>query len=124
MHRCSPVLSLLFAGFIAFLPPDLLPHLSSRESSNRLPETPILAVGLPPAPAVIAASRAQQTWASAPAKQSGPHALTGIFSVQPESNLPDGAAGSNLIIPYSYTKLVTIAIALLHTPTLAKTDIF
>jgi hypothetical protein len=81
MHRYNPVLYLLFAGFIAFLQPDLLRHLSNSEITNRLPEAPILAVGLPPALAVIAASRAQQMWASAPTKQNAQHVVIGSLCV-------------------------------------------
>jgi len=85
VRNYSAALYLLLAAFIAFVPHDLLPHLSNIATPDRFHEARILAVAFPPAPTTIAASRAQRTWVSDAAKQNDQTAEAGNFFVPPRT---------------------------------------
>jgi hypothetical protein len=81
LHK-NPILSLVFAGFIAFLPTDPGPHLSNNEPSSQFQTARIVGVALPPASA-ISTPRAQPTWVSAAAKQNTHYSVTRAFFSTP-----------------------------------------
>src|SRR5262245_8944600 len=74
-RRYSAALSVLFAAVIAFVPPDLLPHLLNIEAAKHFYPAAILAVAYPSVPTVLAASRVQPTCASEAAKRNAYHAI-------------------------------------------------
>src|SRR5262245_8449233 len=79
VRNYSAALYLLLAAFIAFVPQDLLPHLSNITRSDQFDEARILAVAFPPAPVTVAASRAQRTLVSDGAKQNAQFAVARNF---------------------------------------------
>jgi hypothetical protein len=83
MNKYRAAFYLLLAAFIAFLPADLLQPLSNAAPAGPFHSVPMLAVALPPGPAVVAASRAQQMSISAVVRQNSHHAITASFYRQP-----------------------------------------
>jgi hypothetical protein len=71
---------LLLSALIAFLSPDLAPHVSNGGTSNPFDQASILAV-TPPATALIGTTRSQQASLSVAAKQKTHHdAIPGSFT--------------------------------------------
>jgi len=72
------VLTVLFAALIGFLPPDPS-HRSNIETPDRVHAAFTFAVAPPVAPTLISASRGQQPWVSAGAKQNTNQAIPSTF---------------------------------------------
>jgi hypothetical protein len=79
IHNSRAILAVLFAGLIGFLPPDR-PHRSNFETPDQVHRAFTFALALPTAPNLISASRAQQPWVSAGAKQNTNQSITSALS--------------------------------------------